>query len=313
MTSKALARSRKLVLLFSAAAFAVAPVTGAWAQTDAAPAATTAAPSGAPAAPAAPAKPIDPDTVVVKINDQPIIERDVQVAMKELSSSFAGMTDAQKREAVINLLIDVKLVAQAAEQKKLDQTDDFKREMAFLHDKALMQAYLDGVGKDSLTDAAVKKVYDETIKDMKPEQEVRARHILVETEDEAKKVKERLDKGEDFAKVAKEVSKDPGSAQSGGDLGFFTKDQMVPEFADVAFALKKGETSAPVKTKFGWHIIQVEDTRENPVPTLDQVRDQIEVYLTRRAQQDEIQKLRKAAEIDRPDAPADAKAPAKPE
>jgi len=306
MTSKALARSRNLVLLVSAAALAAAPVSAAWAQTDAAPAAEA-------TAPAKPEKPVDPNTVVVKINNQPILERDVQVAMKELSSSFAGMTDAQKREAVINLLIDVKLVAQAAEQKKLDQTDDFKREMAFLRDKALMQAYLDGVGKDALTDAAVQKVYDETIKDMKPEQEVRARHILVETEDEAKKVKARLDKGEDFAKVAKEVSKDPGSAQSGGDLGFFTKDQMVPEFADVAFSLKKGQVSDPVKTKFGWHIIEVEDTRENPVPTLDQVRDQIEVYLTRRAQQDEIQKLRKAAEIDRPDAPADAKAPAKPE
>jgi peptidyl-prolyl cis-trans isomerase C len=253
------------------------------------------------------------DPVLAKVNGAEIKKSDVAMAEEELGASLAQMDPATKDENVLSFLIDMKIVSKAAEDKKIADSEEFKKRLAFARTRLLMDSLLAQEGKAATTPDAMKKVYEEASKQITGEQEVRARHILVETEDEAKKVKERLDKGEDFAKVAKEVSKDPGSAQSGGDLGFFTKDQMVPEFADVAFALKKGETSAPVKTKFGWHIIQVEDTRENPVPTMDQVRDQIEVYLTRRAQQDEIQKLRKAAEIDRPDAPADAKAPAKPE
>ena len=105
------------------------------------------------------------------------------------------------------------------------------------------------------------KVYDEAIGQMKSEPEVRARHILVETEDEAKAVLAELKKGADFAELAKAKSKDPGSAD-GGDLGYFTKDQMVPEFSEVAFKLDKGQLSEPVKSQFGWHVIKVEDKRE---------------------------------------------------
>ena len=160
------------------------------------------------------------------------------------------------------------------------------------------------------------------------EQEVSARHILVENEDEAKKIAADLKKGGDFAAIAKEKSKDPGSKDQGGDLGFFSKDQMVPEFAEAAFKLDKGQISDPVKSQFGWHVIRVDDKRAKQPPTFDQVKDQIESFVQRKAQADLIQKLRADAKIEKvgdatpaakpnaapaakPDAPADAKAPAK--
>ena len=108
---------------------------------------------------------------------------------------------------------------------------------------------------------------------MKPEEEIHARHILVATEAEAKEIKERLKKGEDFATVAKEKSKDPSA--EGGDLGFFGRGQMLKPFEDAAFALKDGEISDPVQTQFGWHIIKVEEKRTRPLPTFDQVKDTI--------------------------------------
>ena len=129
----------------------------------------------------------------------------------------------------------------------------------------------------------MRKVYDDAVKQMPSEQEVHARHILVPTEDEAKAIEDQLKKGADFATLAKEKSKDPGAAD-GGDLGYFTKDQMVPEFADVAFKLDKGQVSDPVHTQFGWHVIKVEDKRTKPTPTFDEVKGQLENYVAHRAQ-----------------------------
>jgi len=129
----------------------------------------------------------------------------------------------------------------------------------------------------------MKKVYEEAAKQIEGEQEVHARHILVESEDEAKAIGAELKKGADFAELAKKKSKDPG-ASDGGDLGFFTKDQMVPEFSAVAFALEPGKISDPVKSQFGWHIIKVEEKRNRKAPEFEQVKSQIETYVTRKAQ-----------------------------
>ena len=109
----------------------------------------------------------------------------------------------------------------------------------------------------------------------------------------------RLNKGEDFAKVAGEVTEDPSGKTSGGDLGYFTKEQMVPEFADVAFKLDKGQISAPVKTQFGWHVIKVEDKRMKPPPSFDEVKPQIEQFVVRKAQADLVTKLRGDAKIEK--------------
>jgi peptidyl-prolyl cis-trans isomerase C len=147
------------------------------------------------------------------------------------------------------------------------------------------------------------QVYDDAVKQMPAEQEVHARHILVPTEDEAKAIETELKKGADFAALAKEKSKDPGAAD-GGDLGYFTKDQMVPEFAEAAFKLDKGQISDPIHTQFGWHIIKVEDKRAKPTPTFDQVKVQLQNYVAHRAQAELVDNLRKSAQIERLDKPA---------
>jgi peptidyl-prolyl cis-trans isomerase C len=242
-------------------------------------------------------KPADPNAVVATVNGETLTEREVQLALDELAPGAA--IDDQKREQLIGFLINVKLVAQAAKQQNVPDSQDFQDRLAFLRDKALMQTYLEGVGKTAVTEDEVRKVYEETVKDVKPEEEVRARHILVETEDAAKKVAERIAKGEDFAAVAKEASTDPGSGAEGGDLGFFTKEQMVPEFAEAAFKLEPGKVSEPVKSQFGWHIIKVEEKRQRPIPQLDEVRGQIEDFVRKRAQEEAVKKLLDQAKIER--------------
>jgi len=203
-----------------------------------------------------------------------------------------------RREALLTYLIDIALLAKAAEAQKLAQGQDFDRRVAFARQKVLMEALLDKESKAAATDPAMKKIYDDSVAQNKPVAEVRARHILVETEDKAKDLLAKLKGGADFAELAKTESKDPGAAD-GGDLGYFTEDQMVKEFAEVAFKLDKGALSDPVKTQFGWHIIKSEDKRSKPLPSFEQVKDQIESYLVRKSQAELVGKLREGAKIER--------------
>jgi len=252
------------------------------------------------------------DPVLAKVNGSEIKKSDVALAEDELGPNLAQMDPATKDEYVLKMLIDMKIVAHAAEGKKVGDSEEFKRRLAFARERLLMESLLATEGKAAVTDAAMKKVYEEASKQITGQQEVRARHILVETEDEAKAVKAELDKGADFAELAKKKSKDPGSAD-GGDLGFFTKEQMVPEFSAVAFSLEPGKISDPVKSQFGWHIIKVEEKRNRKAPEFDQVKSQIEDYVSRKAQADYVAKLHEAAKIELLSKPAEApKADAKP-
>jgi peptidyl-prolyl cis-trans isomerase C len=252
------------------------------------------------------------DKVLAKVNGAEIKQSDVALAEEELAPSLAQMDPATKDENVLSFLIDMKIVSRAAEDKKIADTDDFKKRLNFTRNRLLMDSLLASEGKAATTDTAMKQVYQDASKQIAGEQEVHARHILVETEDEAKAVKAELDKGADFAELAKKKSKDPG-ASDGGDLGFFTKDQMVPEFSAVAFSLEPGKISDPVKSQFGWHIIKVEEKRNRKPPEFDQVKAQIETYVTRKAQADYVGKLREAAKVERMDKPAEtAKTDTKP-
>lgn len=245
--------------------------------------------------------------VLAKVNGAEIRASDVALAEEELGPSLAQMDPATKKENVLSFLIDMKIVSKEAEDKKIADRDDFKTRLAFARNRLLMDNLLAVEGKAATTDENMKKVYEDAAKQISGEQEVHARHILVETEDQAKKVEEDLKKGADFAELAKKESKDPG-ASDGGDLGFFTKDQMVPEFSAVAFALEPGKISDPVKTQFGWHIIKVEEKRTRKAPDFEQVKPQIETYVVRKAQADYVAKLRTAAKVERLDKPDDAAA-----
>jgi peptidyl-prolyl cis-trans isomerase C len=244
------------------------------------------------------------DKVLAKVNGAEIRQSDVALAEEELGPSLAQMDPATKDENVLAFLIDMKIVSKAAEDKKVQDGEDFKKRLAFTRSRLLMDSLLASEGKAATTDDAMKKVYEAASKEITGEEEVHARHILVETEDEAKAVEEELKKGADFAELAKKKSKDPG-ASDGGDLGFFTKDQMVPEFSTVAFALEPGKVSDPVKSQFGWHVIKVEEKRKRKAPDFDQVKSQIETYVARKAQADYVGKLREAAKVERMDKPAE--------
>ena len=251
------------------------------------------------------ARAAEEDAVVARVNGVDIRQSDLAFAEEEIGGNMPTIPPEQKRDYLVNYLVDVIVLSQAAEKQKLADRPDVKRRLAFDHNRLLMEALLQDAGKASLSDDAEHKVYEEAVKQVKNEEEVHARHILVPTEDEAKAILAQLKGGADFAALAKEKSKDPGAAE-GGDLGYFTKEQMVPEFAEVAFKLGKGQLSDPVKTQFGWHIIKVEDKRIRPTPTFEQVKPQIENYVAHRAQAELVENLRKSATVERLDKPAAA-------
>jgi peptidyl-prolyl cis-trans isomerase C len=243
---------------------------------------------------------------LARVDGVDITDEDVKVATTDISAEIPPQLEGAEREAyVVEYLIDMRLVARKAEADKMAESADFVRRLAYLRDKALMEGMLIKVARESNNDAAVREVYAEASK-AQAEQEVKARHILVETEAQARAALKRVRSGEDFAKVADQVSKDPGSR--GGELGWFTKDRMVPEFADAAFKMQPNQISEPVKSQFGWHIIKVEERREKPFPKLEEVREQVERFVVQKAQADAVMKLREAAKVEKFEDPAAAPA-----
>jgi peptidyl-prolyl cis-trans isomerase C len=235
--------------------------------------------------------------VLATVNGKQITDDDMKIAADDLRASLPPQLDGKARDSyLLDYLINSELVAQKALADKADQTPEFAKKLAYYREKLLMEGVLQQLAKSAAPDAVVKATYDEEIKKQKPETEIHARHILVATEDEAKAALKRLMGGEEFDKLAKELSKDPGS--EGGDLGWFTKDRMVPEFSDAAFKLDVGQVSDPVKSPFGWHIIEILDKREKTPPPFDQVKDQVSRYVVQKAQLAYVADLRKNAKIE---------------
>jgi peptidyl-prolyl cis-trans isomerase C len=247
------------------------------------------------------------DPIVATVNGTPIHQSDLAVAEEE-AGQLPPMSEDAKKDYLVQFMADAILITKAAEDKKVSNDETFKRKLEFARKKLLMEALLAQVAKEASTDAAMHKVFDDAVAKLPAEEEVKASHILIRVpagddkasaaaEDKIKAVIARLNKGEDFAKVADEVTEDPSGKGKGGDLGYFTKDQMVPEFANVAFALDKGKISGPVKTQFGWHVIKVTDKREKPKPSFEDVKPQVEQFVARKAQADFVTKLRADAKI----------------
>jgi peptidyl-prolyl cis-trans isomerase C len=280
-------------------------------------AAQTPAPATPPAAtPPAAALPTPADGVLARVHGVEIRQADLDAAEEDIGGQqTAQMSPEQKREYLLSFVIDLTLAARAAEQRRIQDGPDFARRLTYYRNKLLVETLLNNETRERVTEEAMRKIYDEQRARITPEDEVRARHILVETEEEAKALIAQIRGGGDFEAIAREKSKDPGGQRNGGDLGFFTKGQMVTEFAEAAFAMQPGQLSeAPVKSQFGWHIIKVEERRQRPIPTFEQVRGQIEDFLTRRAQADLVQRLRSeaASEVQRFVAPPQPRTPAVP-
>ncbi|MEM9105795.1 MAG: peptidylprolyl isomerase [Pseudomonadota bacterium] len=242
------------------------------------------------------------DKVIATIGGKPVYQSELTFAEGDLDPQFARLPEEQRRAAALSALLDIKLIAQQAESAGLGNDDMFQRRLDFLRDRALHNEFFRTRVVDDLTDEAVRERYDQEVAATPPETEIQARHILVDSEEQARSVITELDGGADFIELAKEKSTGPSGPQ-GGDLGYFTRGRMVPEFEEAAFATEPGSyTKEPVKTQFGWHIIKVEDKRDTPPPGFDQVVDQIRRVLLQEKYLSVLQEARDAIEVEVTDA-----------
>ena len=208
------------------------------------------------------------DEVVAKVNGQAITLSDIALADEEMGQALARLPEELRFQYLLGMLIDRRIVAQAAKEKKMQDDPMVKRREAYYDEKAIRDVYWVQLMRDKVGDKAVKAYYDDHIAKAEPEVEAHAAHILVASKAEALKVLSEIKGGKSFEDVAKATSKD-SSSQEGGDLGWFKKGDMVPEFANAVFSMKAGQVSDPVQTKFGWHVIKLIETRKAKRPTLD--------------------------------------------
>ena len=224
-----------------------------------------------------------------------------KATLTELEKEIAERSHGQKfpKEKLIEELIQRELLVQDANKKQLGNSAEIIAQLDSAKKSLLTQADVQNFIKSNpVTDAEIKTEYDAKVAGENGT-EYKARHILVKTEDEAKKIITELDKGGDFAKIANKVSLDGKDTQNGGDLGWFVASQMVAPFSDAVIKLDKGQyTKSPVQTQFGWHVILREDSRAQTPPSLDSVKEQLLPYLQRKKVQDFVEGLRKSAKVE---------------
>lgn len=240
----------------------------------------------------------DPDAVIGTIDGRDVTNRDIAFAIGDLEDQLGQVPPDQQRFAAMMALIDIELLAGKAESEGVAETDAFRQRLDFLRSRALHNSYFRDQVVETISDADVRSRYDAEIAATPPENEIRARHILVETEEEARAVIAELDGGADFAELAAERSTGP-SGPNGGDLGYFTRGRMVPPFEEAAFALEPGGfTADPVETQFGWHVIKLEDRRPVQPPPFEQVEAQVRSVLLRERYFELLTTLRTEATVE---------------
>lgn len=248
------------------------------------------------AAPAA--SPSDP--VVARYDGKPVYRSEVMQEIASLGAQAAGMPMAAIYPQALEKVIATKIVSEKGYAANVQETPEAKMRLKRAEAQIVADLYMNSVIMPKLTDSKIKERYNELAKKFKPEQEMRASHILLPTKEEADAVIKQLGEGADFAAIAKEKSRDTGSKDQGGDLGFFPRSAMVKPFADAAFAMKKGETSqSPVKTDFGWHVIRVTDSRKSEPPPMESVKGQIQAQLGSEMVGQEVRSTLKNAKIER--------------
>jgi len=234
--------------------------------------------------------------IVATVDGEAITEAELAFAAEDLAQDLKSVPANEQRAFLVSVMIDMKLMANAARKLELNKTDLFQRRKNYLIERALRRAYFADKIAPQASEQKVRAAYNEFAATFKPQQELRASHILVATRQDAEKIKAELDAGRPFADLAKEKSTGP-SGPNGGDLGYFTRGRMVKEFEDVAFALKVGEVSGPVKTKFGWHIIKLTDSRQSAPPKFEQVARQLSQQMMVGAFDKTIRELKQTADI----------------
>ena len=238
--------------------------------------------------------------MVATVNGQQIRLSELEVAQQALPPQYRNVPLQSVYQALLERIIDSKLVVSDGRKNKVGDDPAFKKRMAFVEEQVIQDYWLQREIAKKVTQEKMQQRYEERLKSMPPEEEVHARHILVSTEDEAKALIAEIKKGASFDKLAKEKSTDKASGAEGGDLGWFKKSDMVKEFADAAFALKKGElTEVPVKTQFGYHVIKVEDRRKAPPPAFEEMAEQIREELARETVTSLLDQLRSNAKIEK--------------
>ncbi len=237
------------------------------------------------------------DKTVAIVNKYEIKASEVRMAFDDVIGQLPNIPRKLRYPFVVEFLVERHLLAQLASKEGVGETDDYKRRLAAYQAKALRDSYLAQKIGPTVSEAEIKIVYDEESKKLTDTERVRARHILVASEKEAKDMLARLGKGEKFEDLAKQYSLD-GSKDYGGDLGYFTAPEMVPAFSEAAFKLQKGETSEPVKTDFGWHVIKVEDRKKGAAQPYDQVKGAIRNVLVRKKVQEKLASLREVAKVE---------------
>jgi peptidyl-prolyl cis-trans isomerase C len=237
------------------------------------------------------------DKVIAIVNGHEIRVSEVQMATDDIIGQLPDMPPKLRYPFVVEYLIERHLLAQYAVKEGIAETDEYKRRLALYQAKALRDAYFFQKIRPMVTEEEIKKVYDEEAAKLQQTERVRARMILVASEKEAQDVEKMLADGQKFEDLAKKYSLD-GSKDYGGDLGYFTAAEMVPEFSKAVFALKVGETSQPVKTDFGWHIIRLEDKKQGAAQPYDQVKQAIRNVLLRQKVGEVMAKIREASKVE---------------
>jgi len=237
------------------------------------------------------------ENVVALVDGMEITETELAFAAEDLANDLRSIPAEERRAFLITVLIDMKLMANEARKQSLDQSAAYMERLRYLEERALRRAYFTQRVEGGVGEAEVRAAYEIFVGDQAASPELRARHILLDTQEEAIAVVAELEGGRDFAETAQERSTGP-SGPSGGDLGFFGRGRMVKEFEDAAFELEVGQVSVPVQTQFGWHIIKVEEMRQTPPPPFEQVAGQIQQQLMREQYDSVVNELKNTAVIE---------------
>ncbi|MDA0367101.1 MAG: peptidylprolyl isomerase [Proteobacteria bacterium] len=238
-----------------------------------------------------------PDRVRAIIAGEEIRQSDVDAFIGQLPEQVRAAPREQIDPLVVNELVNTRLVVKLARAAGTEQDETYKLQVETASLRILQNVYLSSQIEAGVTDERLQKLYEEFVAANPPAEQIRASHILVEAKEAAQAIAAEVRGGADFAEVARRESTGP-SASAGGDLGFFEKGQMVATFSEVAFALELNETSDPVQTQFGWHVIKLTDRRQAPPPALDEVREELTQQLTNDIVQEVLVRAREGVTIE---------------